>query len=160
MLKILNEDHPGIVKCRARTHQSVWLPGRSVHISQLVEGCSVCTQHRNAWNKPLLQHPYQEDHGNALTLIFSSGRKRMISLLLTSQYIKVTRFKVSTLVAVISALKEVLSQQGIPETVVSDNGPKYSSNLFENFATEYGFNHVTNTPFFSTSKQKSRVCGG
>lgn len=37
ILHDLHIGHQGIVKCRARAHQSVWWPGLSVQISQLVE---------------------------------------------------------------------------------------------------------------------------
>uniref|UniRef100_A0A672SJQ7 Integrase catalytic domain-containing protein n=1 Tax=Sinocyclocheilus grahami TaxID=75366 RepID=A0A672SJQ7_SINGR len=37
----------------------------------------------------------------------------------------------------------------IPETVMSDNGPQYSCALFNNFASEYGFTHITSSPGYS-----------
>ena len=40
---------------------------------------------------------------------------------------------------------------GVPETVVSDNGPQYSSLEFAEFTKEYGFNHVTSSPYFPQS---------
>lgn len=46
----------------------------------------------------------------------------------------------------IAALKDAFSHHGIPETVVSDNGPQYSCELFRDFSTEYGFVHITSSP--------------
>ena len=34
--------------------------------------------------------------------------------------------------AVISVLKELFAQHGIPDLVVSDNGPQYSAEIFQN----------------------------
>lgn len=45
ILQDLHSGHQGIVKCRARADQSVWWPCLSVHISQMVENCSTCSQH-------------------------------------------------------------------------------------------------------------------
>ena len=47
---------------------------------------------------------------------------------------------------VISILKEVFSEHGVPETLVSDNGPQYSSALFAEFANEWKFTHLTSSP--------------
>ncbi len=150
MLKILHEGHQGIVKCRARAGQSVWWPGMSVHISQLVERCSVCAQHRNAWSEPLLPTPIPERPWQRVgtDLFFWEKENYLLVVDYFSRYIEVARLKISTSSTIISALKEVFCRHGIPETVESDNGPQYSSVLFKAFATEYGFDHVTSIPLF------------
>ena len=45
-------------------------------------------------------------------------------------------------------MKSIFAQHGIPEVVVSDNGPQYSSELFRQFANEYGFLHTTSSPHY------------
>lgn len=60
VLKDLHTGHQGIVKCRARARQSVWWPGLSVHINQLVEKCDTCSQHRADRREPLVPTPVQE----------------------------------------------------------------------------------------------------
>ena len=47
---------------------------------------------------------------------------------------------------VISILKELFSIHGIPDIIISDNGPQFSSDAFGLFATDYDFVHVTNSP--------------
>ena len=37
---------------------------------------------------------------------------------------------------------------GIPEILVYDNGPQYSSDLFKQFAKAYGFTHITSSPLY------------
>ena len=51
----------------------------------------------------------------------------------------------------IEALQSVFSCHGIPETVISDNGPQYSSNEFDTFAKKYNFNHITSSSLFPQS---------
>ena len=46
----------------------------------------------------------------------------------------------------ITHLKSNFARYGIPDTVVSDNGPQYSAADFSNFAMHYGFTHVTSSP--------------
>ncbi|KAL0148076.1 hypothetical protein M9458_056616 [Cirrhinus mrigala] len=57
VLHKIHDRHQGIVKCQARARKVVWWPGLSVHISQLVETCSTCLQHRA---EPLLTTPVPE----------------------------------------------------------------------------------------------------
>ena len=35
----------------------------------------------------------------------------------------------------------------IPDVIISDNGPQYSSREFQQFAEDYEFSHVTNSPY-------------
>ena len=63
-----------------------------------------------------------------------------------SRYIEMAKLNSTTSRSIINHLKSIFSRQGIPETVVSDNGPQYSCEEFSLFATSYGFTHVTSSP--------------
>ena len=39
----------------------------------------------------------------------------------------------------------------IPEVVVSDNAPQYSSEQFTEFSNQYGFTHITSNPKYPQS---------
>lgn len=47
---------------------------------------------------------------------------------------------------VITRLKSIFATHGIPELVISDNGPQFASHAFQNFAKEFGFTHTTSSP--------------
>jgi len=49
---------------------------------------------------------------------------------------------------VIQALKELLAIHGIPDLIISYNGPQYSADSFREFATKYGFVHSTSSPIY------------
>ena len=40
------------------------------------------------------------------------------------------------------------SLHGIPDTVISDNGPQYANQEFKEFARDWGFGHVTSSPIY------------
>ena len=44
-----------------------------------------------------------------------------------------------------------ICMNGIPEVVVSDNGPQFAAEAFEEFAQVYSFEHVTSSPYFPQS---------
>jgi len=43
-------------------------------------------------------------------------------------------------------MSSIFARHGIPQQVVSDNGPQYSLREFSKFAKEYGFEHSTSSP--------------
>ena len=52
---------------------------------------------------------------------------------------------------VICALKSIFGEHGIPECIISDNGPQYDSYAFRQFARNWGFNHITSSPRYAQS---------
>ena len=51
----------------------------------------------------------------------------------------------------ITRIKSIFARHGIPEVVVSDNGPQYTSQAFEDFAKDYQFYHQTSSPYYPQS---------
>ena len=68
-----------------------------------------------------------------------------------SRYPKVTKLSATTSNHIIEALKKIFSRHGVPETVVSDNGPQYASREFSDFAKAYDFRHITSSPHYAQS---------
>ena len=48
-------------------------------------------------------------------------------------------------------MKMIFSEHGIPEILMSDNGPQFSSSEFRDFAAKYGCDHVTSSPMYPQS---------
>ena len=44
-------------------------------------------------------------------------------------------------------MKPLFARYGIPDVIILDNGPQYSSREFKEFAEEYEFTHVTSSPY-------------
>ena len=57
--------------------------------------------------------------------------------------------------AVVRELKTMFSCFGIPEILVTDNGPQFSSNEFQVFAKSWSFSHVTTSPRYPQSNGKA-----
>ena len=52
-----------------------------------------------------------------------------------------------------SNFKLIYSEYGWPETLVSDNGPCYTSEVFTNLMREYNVNHITSSPHYPQSNR-------
>ena len=57
--------------------------------------------------------------------------------------------------SVIQALKTVFSRHGIPDSLVSDNGPAYASEQFWEFASQWEFKHITTSPHYPQANGKA-----
>ena len=48
----------------------------------------------------------------------------------------------------VTALHDIFSRHGLPEIIVSDNGPQFTATEFQQFCTVVGFNlHHTSAPY-------------
>ena len=48
-------------------------------------------------------------------------------------------------------MRQLFSEQGIPEVVRSDNGPHFNGQTFQEFARDLGFKHITRSPHYPRS---------
>ena len=152
VLSKIHEGHQGIQKCRLRANTSVWWLGISKHIKDLVERCPVCVKEHTPGKEPLiptdLPDPWQKIGSD---LFFMNGANYLVVVDYFSQYFETIKLKSITSGSIIEGLKSIFSRYGIPETVISDNGPQYSSHEFAEFALSYQFQHITSSPLFPQS---------
>ncbi|CAB3254567.1 unnamed protein product [Arctia plantaginis] len=84
--------------------------------------------------------------------IFHLGSKSyLIAVDYHSKFIELAQLNSMTSENVINKLKTIFGRQGIPETVMSDNGPEFSSLAFSDFARNWKFRHVTSSPRYPQS---------
>ena len=55
-------------------------------------------------------------------------------------------------------MEAIFARNGIPGTVVSDNGPEYASEEFTRFAVKYSSIHITSSPHFPPSNGHVERC--
>ena len=63
-----------------------------------------------------------------------------------SKFTEIAYLTSTSSAAVIEHCKSIFSRHGIPETLVSDNGPQFASREFAAFSRKYDFQHVTSSP--------------
>ncbi len=140
----------------SQDHQSVWWPGLSANISQEVKNCPTCTKHRTTQREPLLTTPVPERLWQCVgTEIFTGDKNTyLVAVDYFSWYIEVAHLNVATANAVIAAQKNIFGRNGVPELLMSNNGPQYACALFKDFASEYGFTHITSSRVSSGNCQR------
>uniref|UniRef100_A0A3B3DJ66 Gypsy retrotransposon integrase-like protein 1 n=1 Tax=Oryzias melastigma TaxID=30732 RepID=A0A3B3DJ66_ORYME len=150
ILERLHEGHQGISKCRARARESAWWPGISTDIGRMVDRCEICKTHRPQSREPLLptQVPDRPWQRVGMDLFEWSKKHYLLIIDFFSRYIEVAELKSTVAEVTIRAIKEIFARHGTAETVVSDNGPQFSSELFKKFAEEFQFTHITSSPLY------------
>lgn len=63
-----------------------------------------------------------------------------------SRYLEVAKLSNTTSPGVTAHLQSMLARHGIPEELISDNGPQFSSTSLSKFAEDYEFTDILTSP--------------
>ena len=125
ILQKIHEGHQGIDRCRARAKGSVWWPGITKQIAEMIRQCPECAQEAQYRKEPLIKaalpdYPWQVVGTDLFKL---KGIQYLLVVDCFSRYPEVTKLTSTTSATTISVLKSIFSRHGIPEVLRSDNGP-------------------------------------
>ena len=136
ILQKLHDGHLGIVKCRARAASSVWWPGLSKELKNLVENCDVCKKEKGNHSEPMMQSATPDRPWQVLgsDLFDWKGHKYLLLVDYLSRYPEIAKLDSEDSESVIQHMKSIFGRHGIPEVVRTDNGPQYASEAFHDFA--------------------------
>ena len=73
----------------------------------------------------------------------------LLIVIYTSRFPVVCKLMSTTAQHVVNQMKLIFSEYGWSETIVSDNGPCYSTETFTKLKTDYNVNHITSSPHYS-----------
>jgi transposase InsO family protein len=152
-LESLHEGHWGKDKTTLRARDCVYWPNIGNDIAEYVRDCDICATYGNAQRRePLNQHDLP-GHPWQRVAVDLFQHELQNYLLLADYYSRVPFFRKTgmTAAAIIQHMKIIFSEHGIPDEVMSDNGPQFASEEFRDFAKSYSFKHVTSSPRFPQS---------
>ena len=155
VLQMLHEGHAGIVRMKSIARSYVWWPGLDRDLDVLTKSCQPCQEMQNA---PAVAHlhpwlwpsrPWAQVHidfaGPFLNRMF------LIIVDTHSKWPEVVEMKTTTAVQTIVELHKVFSVYGIPEQIVSDNGPQFVSAEFGEFCKVNDIKHIRVSPYHPSS---------
>ena len=160
MLGILHEGHLGVEKQRRMARDVVYWPNINADIEAMTQECSACNKFRPAQGKETWASedsmidldPWQKV---GVDLFFWNGSDYLIVIDYKSNFPEISLLTKTTSDQVILHLKSIFARHGIPETMVSDNGPQFDSSVFKQFAREWGFQHETSSPRYPQANGKA-----
>ena len=145
----LHEAHFGYDSMLRRARGTIFWPRMNADIKQLADCCSIC-QERKPMNQeaPLMQHaegstPWQKI---GFDLFEMNGKHYLIAVDYFSNFIEIDLLTSMTSSRVIALLKKQFARFGVPNVIMSDGGPQFVSQEFQDFAKKWGITHVTSLP--------------
>ena len=162
VLQELHDTHPGISRMKALARSYVWWPNIDSHIERTVSSCSTCQSMRS--NPPTVQiHPwtYPARPWSRIHVDFAgpvSGCTYLVVVDAYSKFPEVVKMTNTSAKTTVTALRDIFSRHGLPEIIVSDNGPQFTATEFQQFCSNNGILHRTSAAYKpSTNGQAERV---
>ena len=155
MLNRIHETHAGIIKCKRRARVSVYWPGMSKQIEDIISQCTECLENsRQQEREPMLS----QDIPNGPWVKVASdvfefqGVQYLVVVDYYSKFPEVYCLNQDLRArAVINAHMSIFARHGIPRELVSDNARYYDCAEFRRFAEEWEFKHTTSSPRYPRS---------
>ena len=172
VLQTIHEGDFGFEKMLLRAQEAVFWPGITSNLLPTAQSCEVCqTFSRSQQRETLLPHEVRQGPWEKLGIDFFEFQSTTYLLIedFYSRFPVVRKVSSTTASATTEALKRVFSEFGVPQTVMTDNGPPVLVKEFAAFANQYRFHHITSSPRYpqsngfiermvQTVKQSMRKC--
>ena len=162
VLRELHDTHPGMTRMKSIARSYVWWPNIDSDIENTVQSCYTCQLTRaNPPEAPVHPWCYPSGPWQRLHIDFKgpvSGRTYLVVVDAYSKYPEVVNMSSTTAIETVKVLREIFSRHGLPEMIVSDNGPQFISDEFPKFCDMNGICHRRSAPYKpSTNGQAERI---
>ena len=155
VMDILHETHPGMSRMKGLARGYVWWPGMDKAIEERARSCSTCQTHQKVPPKAPM-HPWEWPHQpwSRIHVDYAGpfmGKMFLLIIDAHSKWLDIYMTNSSNAETTVEKLRMTFASQGLPEMVVSDNGPAFASKEFEEFLRKNGVRHVTSAPYHPSS---------
>ena len=157
ILNQIHDSHLGLQKCKLHAMQSVYWPGINDQLKQLVLNCQLCLKYLRSKKKPDTSSSLGQEiplfpwTKLATDIFHFEGDSYLVLVDYTSCFPIVWKLKSMTAQHIADHIKQIFTEYGWPNTIVSDNGPCYTSETFKELMIEYWVNHITSLPHYPQS---------
>ena len=158
ILEELHQGHPGASRMQALAREQCFWPNINHQITLFVQRCDTCQRNAksprkedlHAWPEP--QGPWQRIH---IDFAEKDGDNFLVIVDAYSNWLEIIKMRVTTAEKTTEALRDVFSRWGPCRTIVSDNGPQFTSHTFKSFLHSLGINHITSAPYHPQSNGRA-----
>ena len=155
VLESLHENHPGITRMKAVARSYVWWNGidkdiesKPRHVYNVKEQQSkppVAPLHPWIWPTSPWKRIHIDFAGPFLDKMF------LIVVDAHSKWPEVVQMSSTTTSKTVEVLQVLFAKYGLPEQLVSDNGPQFTSEDFAYFMKANGIKHIRSAPYHPSS---------
>ena len=155
----LHSAHQGSVRTKQRARQVIYWPGIDQDIDNVILQCKQCQEtlpsqpREPLLAKPRPTRPFQEI---AIDFCTYGGQQFLVIVDCHTDWPEIIHMgKNTTTYHLITALLDTFCRSGAPDVIWSDQGPQFMSHMFQAFAKEWGFQHITSSPTYPQSNGKA-----
>lgn len=155
ILEKLHYNHLGLSKGLQLAKSSVFWPTMKNDLTQIIENCHICNKYSHAQrSQPLHPHeiPKIPFHKVGCDLFELQNKKYLLLVDYYTKYVELEELHHNTTSHnTIRILKNIFARHGVPNVVVTDGGPQFSSDLFKEFSNKWNFCHQITSPLYPQS---------
>jgi transposase InsO family protein len=161
LLQELHMTHPGIVRMKAMSRSFLWFPGLDSAIEDLVNSCHVCqSMQKDPPSAPLIPWEYPSRCWERVHIDFAEFDRKNYLIVVDAhtKWLEVIEMRTTTTQQTVKELRKLFASYGIPELLVSDNGPQLVSSEMEQFLRNNGIQHSLSPPYHPASNGAAERC--
>ena len=161
LLNELHETHAGIIKMKSLARQYVWWPTLNKDIESIK--CKCVNRRRKPVSTSLSHWPWATRPMERIHIDFAEykGVHLLVIIDVYSKYIWTFVMGTDTTTPkLLRCLDFVFADRGLPLTVVSDNGPQFTSKLFKEHMISVGVKHILTPPYHPASNGSAEKAVG
>ena len=141
-----------MIKCKERAKDVLFWPGIWKQIEQTVTKCEIYQQYQMSKTKePMTMSALPSRPWQIVTtdLFHFKGCDYLLIVEYYSCFLKLQNYlpPLQSQSSAIPNLSLLFGRHGIPNVVRSDNGPQFSSDEFKQFSQQWGFSHISVSPY-------------
>ena len=148
-LKVLHLGHYAVDKMQLRALETVYWPGINKDILKHYQSCNTCIKcSKSQRSEPLLSHPTPEVqwHTVAMDLFETKNSKYLLIVDYYSRFPVLCKLGSTTSRVLVQEMKAVFAKLGVPNIIVSEGGPQYTSAEFRDFTKHWQIEHRVSSP--------------
>ena len=148
VLAELHREHMGISKMKALVRSHVWWSGLDKDLEAMARSCRACQAVKQApANAPLHPWAWPSQPWQCLHIDFAGPfLDKSFFVDAHSKWAEALEMCQTTTAKTIETLRHLFAIHGIPEQIVSDNGPQFTSADFKDFTRTNGIKHSCSSP--------------
>ncbi|UYV81904.1 K02A2.6-like [Cordylochernes scorpioides] len=158
LLNRVHASHHGVAASLAKARQAIFWPGMNQSIKETVEKCKACLAYQpNQTKETIMCHetPILPWNKIGMDIFKVETTQYLITVDYYSSFWELDILEHTTSESIIECCKKNFSRHGIPETLITDNGPQFISREFQKFLKTWKVVQITSSPYHSQSNGKA-----
>ena len=153
----LHDAHQGLTSTLQRARRTVYWPKLQDDITEMIGRCSECQRHGNKKPRP----PERQISATrpmeilGMDLVQFQNQIALVTVDYFSGFLTYDTLDGESTEAVTKVLNSNFRKFGLPERIISDNGPCFRSDKFQRFCDQLEIGHITSSPHYHQSNGRA-----